>query len=188
MSGFFNDNEVHVMVDLETLGLTPDSVILSLGAVEFSHNTVDPVTYYRQCSIECQTNRRIDPSTLTWWIGQDHKIPVGDYAVRDVIGYFNDWLQDVNPDGRELIIWSNGTDFDIPLLYNVYKQIGLKPNWKYNSVRDYRTVSKLFSQVPKPEFVGQKHNALDDALNQARHLRLINDYLFRLVYDSENTP
>ena len=64
------------MIDLETLGSTPDSVILSIAAVKF-----DPFDDYQDrgitpdqlptlnilVDIDSQTDRRIDESTVAWW-------------------------------------------------------------------------------------------------------------------------
>ena len=68
------------MIDLETLGSTPDSVILSIAAVKF-----DPFDDYQDrgitpdqlptlnilVDIDSQTDRRIDESTVAWWSQQD---------------------------------------------------------------------------------------------------------------------
>ena len=61
----------HVMVDLETLGTTAGSVILSIGAVVFSQReglgaTYDRVISERSCLAAGLTT---DPATITWWNG-----------------------------------------------------------------------------------------------------------------------
>jgi inhibitor of KinA sporulation pathway (predicted exonuclease) len=70
-------------------------------------------------------------------------------------------------------LWCKGTDFDVPILNNVCKQYGIIPTWKYSAVRDFRTAKKLFPHIEADPFVGAPHNALDDAINQALHLRKI---------------
>jgi len=73
----------------------------------------------------------------------------------------------------EVIAWANGTDFDISIIKDALKQCGFGTPWRYNNVRDYRTLAKLFPQIQRPTFVGEKHNALADAINQAEHLKLL---------------
>jgi hypothetical protein len=69
-------------------------------------------------------------------------------------------------------VWANGINFDISILEHMYGQVGLHVPWKYNAVRDYRTYVKSFDWVsPKTTYHnGTKHNALDDAIYQARTL------------------
>jgi hypothetical protein len=49
--------------------------------------------------------------------------------------------------------------------------MGVEPPWKYNDVRDFRTVKKMFGEsmvttIQNP----QPHNALEDAVFQAQQL------------------
>ena len=69
----------HGMIDLETLGVEPDSVIITLGAVKFdpfSNKEPDNGLYLR-CDIEEQSEkygRSIDDNTLEWWSRQKKEI------------------------------------------------------------------------------------------------------------------
>ena len=69
----------HGMIDLETLGVEPDSVIMTLGAIKFNPFTDDePHTpLYLKCDVEEQSeklNRTIDDNTLAWWSRQPKDI------------------------------------------------------------------------------------------------------------------
>ena len=62
----------HGMIDLETLGVEPDSVIMTLGAVKFDpFSDTEPHTpLYLRVDVEEQSekyNRTIDENTLAWW-------------------------------------------------------------------------------------------------------------------------
>jgi len=64
-----------IMIDLETLGTTADSVILSIGAVRFNLDTscvFDGLgdTFYQVITIDDQSKRHISGYTLAWWMGQ----------------------------------------------------------------------------------------------------------------------
>ena len=59
----------HGMIDLETLGVEPDSVIMTLGAIKFNPFTDDePHTpLYLKCDVEEQSeklNRTIDDNSV----------------------------------------------------------------------------------------------------------------------------
>ena len=69
----------HGMIDLETLGVEPDSVIITLGAIKFDpYSDAEPHSgLYLRCDIEEQSEkykRTIDDNTLAWWTKQDQKI------------------------------------------------------------------------------------------------------------------
>src|SRR5680860_1209460 len=116
----------HVMIDLETLATTADAVILSIGAVRFDLETGDVGQdyFYRSISIESNlgTGRRISESTLKWWMKQSAEAQQVFHdeekhcllaALLDLRRWFN---------GTESIVWSNGADFDLPILTHACTQ------------------------------------------------------------------
>ena len=68
----------HAMIDIETLGTEPDSVILSVGAVKFDPFTfTDPhaKTLWRPSADEQMTaDRSVLEDTLKWWSKQPQHI------------------------------------------------------------------------------------------------------------------
>ena len=69
----------HGMIDLETLGVNPDSVIITVGAIKFNpFDNVEPHNpLYLRCDIEEQSenlNRKIDDNTMKWWSKQPQEI------------------------------------------------------------------------------------------------------------------
>jgi 3' exoribonuclease, RNase T-like len=67
----------HLMVDMETMAVSPSATVLSLGAVHFNPygNGYGDKIYFR-INIDDQDalGREVDPSTLDWWAKQDPKI------------------------------------------------------------------------------------------------------------------
>lgn len=160
-----------VMVDIETLGLQPSSVILSIGAVVFdSHMLGD---FYVELKHN-QPGRTCDLETINWWNQQTIPIPNGTDSLYSGLDKFRSWVNQIKA-SSELEIWANGTDFDITILTHAVRQLDDFPvPWKYNAVRDYRTLYKLFPEVKRPEMdSSKKHNALEDAKHQAAHAELI---------------
>jgi exodeoxyribonuclease VIII len=161
------------MVDLETLGIGPNAKVISIGAVIFDIEKDLGEEFYQEISWE-SGDGELEPGTVKFWMREAAKgnLPPMDgtdsllVASRNFIG----WLDDI-AGSKELILWANGTDFDIPKLDRIIgRYLICSRRWKYNNVRDYRTVAKLFSEYGiKPER-SNHHNALADAKWQAEHL------------------
>lgn len=64
----------HVMIDLETMGKTPESAIVSIGAVIFDprYGKVSDTTFYRELDWEDQ-DRLVCSDTQEWWAKQSPK-------------------------------------------------------------------------------------------------------------------
>lgn len=165
------------MIDLETLGTAADAVIMSIGAVKFDLDTdaVDDNGFYASVSIDSNLNmkRRIQEDTLLWWLKQPATAQTvfheGKEILEEALGDFSDW---VGTD--DFCVWSNGADFDLPMLAHAFTQHQKEIPWKHWNSRCFRT----YKNLPHAKQVvfnptGVKHNALTDALNQAKHLQAI---------------
>lgn len=167
----------HIMVDLETLGTVADAVILSIGAVKFDLNSdaLDDLGFYASVSIDSNSSykRRIQEDTLIFWMRQTAEAQKVFHEPKSslpaALEEFSDW---VGTD--DYTMWSNGADFDLPMLAHAFAQCGIDVPWKFWNSRCFRTYKNL-PQANGVAFtpVGVKHNAMTDALNQARHLQAI---------------
>jgi len=157
----------HLMVDLETMAVTPRTVILTLGAVTFDpfSNEIFDELYFR-INIDDQDvlQRDIDPNTLDWWATQDPAImeeafsPDNRVPLADAIEQFHKFAWGCNK------AWSHGSVFDLIILEDVYRQLGRTAPWQFWECRDTRTLFDLADpEMPK----GELHNALADAKRQA---------------------
>lgn len=166
-----------VMLDLETLGTAPGSVILSIGAVVFDENGLGEEFYRVVNTDSCvAAGLTIDASTLEWWERQTpearevlEQAKVGGGNLHDVLLAFTCWLNEQAP-LKEIRLWGNGSDFDNVLVERAYAAVkSLYPLRFYNH-RCYRTLKNLITEVYVPlERQGTYHNALDDAKTQAVH-------------------
>lgn len=170
------------MIDHETLGTTADAVIISIGAVKFDLETgeIDEEAFYRSISIDSnlEYKRRISEDTLIWWFKQDAAAQAVFYEpkerISDVLTEFSDWVGAGNN-----TVWSNGADFDIPMLAHAYTQCGIEIPWKFWNSRCYRTYKNLpGAKNIRIAPTGVKHNALADAYQQAQTLCAIHKALF----------
>ena len=158
--------DINIMVDIETLSTRPDATIISIGAVCLETDR----EFYAEVSPH--QNRHVDIDTIAFWFKQSVRPPLdSELNLSSALYAFSDFCKS-NSSG-DFKIWANGTDFDITILADACRSRILPIPWKYNSVRDYRTLAKLLPHILRPEFVGDKHNALADAKNQAAHLKLL---------------
>ncbi|WP_131027459.1 exonuclease [Klebsiella variicola] len=192
-SGHHNKEEdqpidyVHVMVDLETMGKKHNAPIVAIGAVVF-----DPATgsigesFYKVVCLESSVNwgAVIDPSTVIWWLKQSSEARsaiVNDDAIPllDALLQFREFVSDnVAGGSKKAQVWGNGASFDNSILRSSYDCIAEDYPWEYWNDRDVRTMVELGQAIgfdPKTTipFEGDRHNALADAIHQARYISAI---------------
>ena len=172
----------HVMIDLETLGTVADSVIMSIGAVRFDLETdkMDDDGFYASISIESnfEYKRRVQEETLIWWMKQgavaQDVFHEPKKALRPALEGLADWFKD-----DDCFVWSNGADFDLPMISHAFTSTGVDIPWKFFNSRCYRTYKNLpGAKNVKVPFTGVKHNALFDAVHQAKQAQAIYAKLF----------
>lgn len=165
-----------IMVDLESMGTSPDSIIVGLGAVAFdmASGVVSDETFFRAINMgEAERlGRRMQASTVAWWLSQNkaaqNAIIWSTYPVRDALDEFDAFVERVSEPG-EVMMWGNSPAFDNAMLSHLYHTLDREQPWKFWNDRDLRTLRWLYRHVEQDEFEGEKHNAADDALAQARH-------------------
>lgn len=170
------DNKVHVMVDIETFDTKSSALILSIGAVVI---TEPHMTFYRELDPTTQHARTVSEDTKRWWSEQPMPIPSGTLDMHSGLLQFGQWIQSLAQYfTAEPIIWCKGTDFDTAILTHAYQSLYLPVPWKYNNVRDCRTIYKVCG------FTARKanHNALHDAQWQAEDLMIcLSDHNLQLA-------
>lgn len=165
--------DVHIMLDLETLGRKAGCPVLSIGAVVMSpRGIVDQFYVNLDPAAQVTAGLVIDRDTQEWWTKQsadaraalevDRREPL--MALR----LFSSWVYSHAARGK-VRMWGNGSDFDNTVLAAVYEACAETLPWKFYNNRCHRTLKNLFRDVPKPDFVGTRHNAVDDAKMQALH-------------------
>ena len=159
-----------VMLDIETLATSPDSVILTFGAIKFdpfdSSKEMREGLYFRiNVDEQIELGRNVDQGTVDWWgtqneevreeaLGENDRISLDDFTRQ-----LNKFVVGVNR------IWAQGPVFDIVILENLYRQIGKPCPWQYYLIRDSRTLLKALGDDREPGVM--LHNALADCVSQA---------------------
>uniref|UniRef100_A0A6C0LY42 3'-5' exoribonuclease Rv2179c-like domain-containing protein n=1 Tax=viral metagenome TaxID=1070528 RepID=A0A6C0LY42_9ZZZZ len=176
-----------VMIDIETLGTSPTSVVMTIGAIRFSRRDPTPGhplkltkmdSFYRRVDRDsCRSvGMTEDASTIEWWGKQTPEAkaecfsPESRFTIHEALTHLTKWIR--LHDTANVKMWANGSSFDCVILTEAYRMCGMKTPWEYWNIRDLRTVLDLAgmrsSDIPS---YGSKHHALWDCYNQILVLR-----------------
>lgn len=172
------DEYTNVMLDLETLGTRPGDAIISIGAVLFDPQTRSIGPMFRaNLDIEqvVASGFGVTGSTIKFWFNQTDKArkqalehPLNMHAaLMGLAEALTNYEGGVN---KSMKVWGNGASFDNVLLREMYTRLGLEPPWAYYNDRCFRTLKHEYDPKGElePVFEGERHNALTDALHQAK--------------------
>lgn len=176
----------HVMLDLETMGQGNNAAIVAIGAVFFEPTTGEiGASFYQKIDLKSSAvYSEIDASTVLWWLQQSDEARAeitseDTYSLPDALAEFSDWIEQIE-NFKARVVWGNGSSFDNVIIENAYKAVGFcKKPWAFWNDRDVRTAVELGRKLrgfdPKKDmpFEGTAHNALDDAIHQAKYVSAI---------------
>jgi len=172
-----------IMLDIETLGICPNSVILTIGAIKF--NIKDEIKEIKQLkdTKDCfyvrinfksciNLEMEINEDTVNWWEEQSKEAQYEVFKHKDRVDIkegltkLSDFLKNSNT------IWANSPSFDCVILENAYKLCKLEIPWKFWNLRDTRTVYAL-GNIKLKDYSSktESHNSLYDCYNQIRALK-----------------
>lgn len=184
---------MHVMIDIETLGTTHDSVILQIGAVGFAKDGMNS-GFYADVTVEDQIamGREVEPFTLGWWLDRtSSEARLSVFERKDVdlkplricLEKLNEYIKaylidDTHNNTKHDKLWANSPSFDLEIIRNAMQICEIKPVWQYWHEADVRTLKvidgimqdKEIKKIPEMREGGIFHNALDDAKNQALYV------------------
>ncbi len=161
-----------VMLDIETLGTAPGSVITSIGAVAFDEEDSNYfLSFHKRINPQScvDLGMHMETGTVLWWMQQEEaaraEFAKTSELIVDVLNEFSRWY--VTSGAAE--VWGNGATFDNVLLSEAYRLAKIKRPWSYRADRCYRTLANLYPEI-QLERTGVLHNPVDDATTQANHL------------------
>jgi|TARA_R110000824_G_scaffold205274_3_gene390051 DNA polymerase III epsilon subunit-like protein len=167
-------SNTHIMLDIETLGTSPRSVIFAIGAIKIKDGEIKgEFLGYPSIESSLDIGLSIEAETLKWWMTQNDdarkQFNQNTGKLKEVLSDFSHWCGSA----RDLYLWGNGADFDNTHIAEAYKACGMSVPWNFWNSRCFRTLKGLFPDSKIPLKVGTKHHALNDALAQAHHLMQI---------------
>ena len=161
-----------LMIDLETLATSPNSAVLTIGAIRFDPfgNDIDDdqcdKIYLKIDLDSCQDlNLEINDDTIQWWSQQSREAQdeafssEGRIHIREAMDKLYKFAWGCKR------VWSHGASFDTVICENIFRKLHKAVPWKFWQVRDTRTLFDLGLDPKRPPVL--KHHALEDAWNQA---------------------
>ena len=183
MTRQYND----LMVDIETLGTTPDALILSIGAVFFDRKTRELGPKFHQHVMPAtDMDGQIDADTVLWWLTQSDEarkaLKVGQWKASpagSVLCALATFTKQ-HCDHSHVNVWSLPAAFDLVILDSMHRRHRMSTMWNHWQHRCLRTVVSEQRGVPVPRpKPSTAHDALADAIAQAHWL---------MELDSAETP
>lgn len=163
-----------IMLDLETLATSPNSVILTFGAIKFDpfdpEKEMSDGLYFRiNVDEQIELGRNVDEGTVAWWGTQSEAVREEALGEQDRVS-LEHFTKELN---RFVVganrIWAQGPVFDIVILENLYRQLGKPTPWPYYLIRDSRTLLKALGDTRNGGAL--LHNALADCVSQAEAIQ-----------------
>lgn len=166
--------DLAMMIDIETLSLRPDAFVAQVGVCVANVVTREYLLAPTNCWLtdEGQEARRIDPSTVRWWMTQDRTVAHGVFespeqrnSPRALFELLAKWAGAY----PEMTVWASPAMFDLPILFSLWE--GRKP-WVYNMERCLMTLYKVLDpqKALEPLQRGPAHDAAADAEGQMEYL------------------
>ncbi|WP_241224347.1 3'-5' exonuclease, partial [Escherichia coli] len=171
----------HLMIDLETMGTNTNAPIVVIGAVFFDPETgeIGPVFYIVISLTDAMNTGAVpDGGTIEWWLKQSSEaraaILTDQVKMKDALLRFREFVNE-HSDEKFVQVWGNGATFDNAILRTSYERLDIPCPWHYSNDRDVRTIVEMgkitdFNARSVIPFEGVRHNALDDALHQAKYV------------------
>ena len=197
-----NSSQTHLIIDMETLGTKPNSVVLSMACVPFNFNSnvdfeslVKSSFYVKFDTIEQiqHHKRKVDENTVNWWKKQQSeeaksviRPSKNDVSLETGLRAFSKFVGSTGYDFKNSFVWSRGIAFDGPLLESIYDNvdtINIPVNtWLYRDIRTYvDTLEGSIDGYGRFQDLGLtgvvKHNALHDVCCDVIRMKKIYDEL-----------
>ena len=173
-----------IFLDVETMGIERiTSAVVAIGAVEFDMGlgTIGR-TFQVAVHLGDAVNNHgltMEASTVLWWLGQgkDAQGPITSRleALPAALDQFTAFARLCCPID-DLKVWGKGPSTDNAFVRHCYACARKPMPWHYWFDRDFRTMD-AFCPLPKDEMTGVKHNAVDDAMRDVKHLMKIRQHM-----------
>jgi hypothetical protein len=161
-----------LMIDLETLDVTPTATVLTIGAVRFDPfgddiNSPSCEKFYVRVDVDScdRLGCTVSPQTIEWWGNQSQAAQEEAFDPNNRISIEDAMSQLYKFSWGAKRVWSHGASFDVVICEHLFRKIGKAIPWQFWEVRCTRTLFDLGINPHRPPVL--KHHALEDAWNQA---------------------
>lgn len=173
---------VHLMIDMETLGTTPNAVVGSIGAVLFTKSGIKN-KFYQEFFLESQIKkgRIFSEGTLRFWFNQPKeslkvfteksgKVEMDAHWLSNFIESIKQESDKLSGDKNSIINlrpWSFGATFDLVIFEDLLRCYGVHNPMEFRNYYCLRTFNNITKCLDLVKREGVHHNALDDSIYQA---------------------
>ena len=191
-----NVQTFNIMIDIETGGLVPGSSIFAIGACYFALSANGPELPLKLAHsffsavdrTTCKESGLIEyAETMEWWDRQSEEARLstlyGRVPLKTALTDLATYITDAREVGYKVQLWCKQNNFDFSILEAAYKACDMGIPWTFRELRDCRTVFEVFAIWYTQEFEKAlkegciTHNALGDAIYQARKMEYILEQL-----------
>ena len=178
----------HFSLDIETLDTATTAVVLSIGICKFNEGIIGPRKHVAlDITPQAMKGRTISTDTFHWWVKQliemgNNPFPDPVLSPADALDEIKNFIHE-NTDLATMAncyMWVRGPHFDWAILDSLSRDFVSAtpegPLWlpvKYSHVRDQRTYCAGHEYEPSELHDGQPHNAVADAVHQARFIQQV---------------
>jgi len=171
------------MADVETLGTMQNAVVISFALVPFdlddSESNFQPFTGILPAQFQLDAGRKIDASTLMFWLGQSdaaklqllQSLALESDDLPDTLKAMSSWISALMESSIEFQFWGFGDGFDSGIVRHLMTTNGVKWPVPYRAPRDLRTLieeSGLDKTTVPLSGNYMKHDPLSDCHAQIR--------------------
>ena len=174
----------HIILDLEALSLDRHAAILEIAAVA-QHGTHGHIHSTFEVKIKPSSYLdlpQFDRNAATEQFHMEHNPEIledceaNGVSLQEAMERLHVWASSYGKP-YDLHVWSQGKDYDFPILEYAFEQVGMKSPWSYRNVHCLRDLVFL---NPRSRIGGgskdAKHRALDDAIwAQKQFMQVIAD-------------
>lgn len=167
----------HIMVDIETWGTGSDALPISIGACRFNPVGGEIEDRFYVCidpASAKEAGLSISADTLLWWMAKERNDARDAWLAQSRVDIwtalqgFSEWMTS----DEFNLVWGNGATFDNVILRSAFEKATVTCPWKFWQDACYRTLKGLAPAI-KIERSGTHHDALDDAVDQAKHMQAV---------------
>lgn len=161
------------MLDIETLGTRPGSVVVSVALVAFNREDTWLWSRYWNLNLREQVDvgLSIDPATMVWWMRQSSAALArwASYQEQSLSSSLRELHRDLTEHLSRrpgTTIWAKDPSFDVVILNAAFAAAGLPPFISHRAEASVRTLKLLCPDLPEVQ-PAIEHDPVSDAEAQA---------------------
>ena len=169
----------HVMIDTETLGLTPGCVVRTVSLVEFEPTTGKTgrkQTWVINLQDSIKAGFKVEAGTIKWWMTKSDEARKAFVATAEeetsLVSFVNEFVEWFKQYNGKVAVWGLQIDYDLPMVrcYLAYYYMYIMRNDDYSLPWNRKLLIDVrpFMEVYRAKYEEYKtvHTSMDDCMQQ----------------------